>query len=83
MTFQAGFQFRRDDGHRWHKDKRLAMLVRLASRGEAHCGVYVEPGKTCLEPAAVISEIGDCYCAKHFGYKATDRLRADAAGVTR
>lgn len=68
-------EHRKDDGHAWHFNTSMAMLVRLAKRGEAYCGTYTAPHCQCREPAAVISELGDGYCAKHFGRKQTQRLR--------
>ena len=63
------------DGHDWHFEKSIAMTVRIASRGEAYCGVYMSAKRQCREPAAIISEIGDAYCARCYGWNATQRMR--------
>jgi len=75
MTVQARHQRVQGDGHRWHFHKPIDCCVRLAARGEAYCGAFTAPSTQCREPAAIITEIGDGYCAQHFGLRATDRIR--------
>lgn len=75
MTVQAIFQRVKGDGHRWHFHKPIDCYVRLAKRGEAYCGVMIREHRQCREPAAIITEIGDCYCDRHFGPRSTDRIR--------
>ena len=75
MTVKVIFQRVKGDGYRWHYNKPIDCCARLATRGEAYCGVMVREHRQCREPAAIITEIGDCYCAHHFGLRDTDRIR--------